>query len=425
MSGWAHPAPSAALNFHDADEDDDANDTPPPAAEPAAPVARGRNFHLAGDRELAPGWPARACDNIAAIRLSKELEASGRAPTAEEQASLLRFIGFGATDLAQNCSPSRRDGIPVRLAGDRRGAAEAAVTAEEYAALARSTEYAHYTPETIICGLWQSAQRLGFSGGRVLEPGMGTGLFFALLPEALRDTCRLTGIEYDPVTARIARLVHPEARVRCEDYTRSPLAGGFDLAIGNPPFSDRVVRADPATRALRLRLHDYFIARSIERLRPGGLALFVTSTGTMDKTSATAREHIAGMADLVGAVRLPEASMRATAGTDVVVDLLVFQRRDAGQPPAGAAWIDLAMVEAATDDDDADLSGLQVNRYFAEHPEMVLGDHAVRRGIYGPALTYTCRPRKNGAAFEALLAHRRARPVAQGHFHPVTRVQSR
>ena len=403
VSGWAHPAPSAALNFHDADEDDDANDTPPPAAEPAAPVARGRNFHLAGDRELAPGWPARACDNIAAIRLSKELEASGRAPTAEEQAQLLRFIGFGATDLAQNCF--RRPGeTEFRSGWQEIGAAlEAAVTAEEYAALQRATQYAHYTPETIICGLWQSAQRLGFSGGRVLEPGMGTGLFFALLPEALRDTCRLTGIEYDPVTARIARLVHPEARVRCEDYTRSPLAGGFDLAIGNPPFSDRVVRADPATRALRLRLHDYFIARSIERLRPGGLALFVTSTGTMDKTSATAREHIAGMADLVGAVRLPEASMRATAGTDVVVDLLVFQRRDAGQPPAGAAWIDLAMVEAATDDDDADSSGLQVNRYFAEHPEMVLGDHAVRRGIYGPALTYTCRPRKNGAAFEALL----------------------
>ena len=173
--------------------------------------------------------------------------------------------------------------------------------------------------------------RLGFSGGRVLEPGMGTGLFFALLPAPLRPACQLTGIEYDPVTARIARLVHPEARVRCEDYTRSPLAGGFDLAIGNPPFSDRVVRADPATRALRLRLHDYFIARSIARLRPGGLALFVTSTGTMDKASTTAREHIAGMADLIGAVRLPEASMRATAGTDVVADLLVFQRRDAGQ----------------------------------------------------------------------------------------------
>ena len=178
---------------------------------------------------------------------------------------------------------------------------------------------------------------------------MGTGLFFALLPVALRETCQLTGIEYDPVTARIARLVHPEARVRCEDYTRSSLSGRFDLAIGNPPFSDRVVRADPATRALGLRLHDYFIARSIARLRPGGIALFVTSTGTMDKAGTTAREHIAGMADLVGAVRLPEGSMRAAAGTDVVIDVLVFQRREAGQPPAGAAWIDLAPVASAAD----------------------------------------------------------------------------
>ncbi len=123
--------------------------------------------------------------------------------------------------------------------------------------------------------------------------------------------------------------------MRCEDYARSNLAGRFDLAIGNPPFSDRVVRADPVTRSLRLRLHDYFIARSIARLRPGGIALFVTSTGTMDKAGTTAREHIAAMADLVGAVRLPEGTMRASAGTEVVVDLLVFQRRADGESPAG------------------------------------------------------------------------------------------
>jgi hypothetical protein len=234
------------------------------------------------------------------------------------------------------------------------------------------------------------------------------------MPEPLRPSCRLTGIEYDPVTARIGRLVHPEARVRCEDYTRSPLAGGFDLAIGNPPFSDRVVRADPVTRALRLRLHDYFIARSIARLRPGGLALFVTSTGTMDQAGTTAREYIAGIADLVGAVRLAEGSMRASAGTDVVIDIQVFQRRGDDQPPSGPAWIGLAPVERAmTDaDDEADAAGhgsdtggsvspgIQVNRYFAEHPEMVLGEHALRRGIYGPDLTYTCRPRKDGTTLD-------------------------
>ena len=151
------------------------------------PVARGSNFHLAGDRELARGWAARARDNIAAISLSKALEQSGRAPTADEQAQLLRFIGFGASELAQNCF--RRPGEDeFRPDWQEIGAAlEAAVTPEEYAALQRATQYAHYTPETIIRALWRAAERLGFTGGRVLEPGMGTGLFFALLPEALRD----------------------------------------------------------------------------------------------------------------------------------------------------------------------------------------------------------------------------------------------
>ena len=376
---------------------------------------RGSNFHLDADRNLARGWPARARDNIAAITLSKELEGSGRTPTSDEQDQLLRFIGFGATELAQNCF--RRPGeTEFRPDWQEIGAAlEVAVTPEEYAALQRATQYAHYTPETIIRALWRNVERLGFTGGRVLEPGMGTGLFFALLPEALRGACHLTGIEYDPVTARIARFVHPEARLRCEDYARSNLPGRFDLAIGNPPFSDRVVRADPVTRSLGLRLHDYFIARSIARLRPRGIALFVTSTGTMDKAGTTAREHIAGMADLIGAVRLPEGSMRASAGTDVVVDLLVFQRRADGEAPAGPEWIDLVSVENAAADDDTDdeaedgdnpvSATIQVNRYFAEHPEMVLGEHALKRGIHGSAQTYSCLPRSGGADLEGTLIH--------------------
>jgi N12 class adenine-specific DNA methylase/adenine-specific DNA methylase len=418
LCGWTqHALPDAAdTDACDPANDDDDNDTPPPATTPAA---RGSNFYPAADRELARGWPARARDNIAAISLSKALKQFGRAPTHDEQAQLLRFVGFGATELAQNCF--RRPGEDdFRPDWQEIGAAlESAVTPEEYAALQRATQYAHYTPETIIRALWHAAERLGFTGGRVLEPGMGTGLFFALLPEPLRTTSRLTGIEYDPITARIARLVHPEARVRCEDYTRSPLAGGFALAIGNPPFANRVVRADPVTRALHLRVHDYFILRSIMRLRPGGLALFLSSTGTMDKADTTARHCIAGMADLVGAVRLPEASMRATAGTDVVIDILVFQRRADDAAPAGPAWIGLASVEPAMADEDdeggeADDAGdgasgdpatpaIQVNCYFADHPEMVLGDHALSRGIYGPALAYTCQSRKGGPPLETLL----------------------
>ena len=316
-----------AADLHDAD-------AAAPPREPG-PIANGSNYVLDADRALARGWVARARDNIAAIRLSKEIEAAARAPTLDEQAQLLRFVGFGATELAQNCFP-----LPGAT-GYRDGWAEIghdlaeAVTPAEYAALQRATQYAHYTPESVVRALWQAAQRLGFAGGRVLEPGMGTGMFFALLPHALRGAAQLTGIEYDPVTARIARLIHPEARVRCEDYTRSNLAGGFDLVIGNPPFADRIVRADPTTSALGLRLHDYFIARSIARLRPGGIALFVSSTGTMDKASTAAREHIASLADLVGAVRLPEGVMHATAGTEVVIDVLVFQRRAEGQMPSG------------------------------------------------------------------------------------------
>lgn len=412
LTGWPTHPPHAIADLDDDDDilgddaDTDARDaTPPPVVEP---VARGSNFHLEGDRALARGWPARARDNIDAINLSKALEQAGRAPTREEQAQLLRFTGFGASELAQNCF--RRPGeTDFRAGWEEIGAAlEAAVTPEEYAALQRATQYAHYTPESIVRALWGVAERLGFTGGRVLEPGMGTGLFFALLPATLREACQLIGIEYDPVTARIARLVHPEARVRCEDYTRSAVAGRFDLAIGNPPFSSRVVRADPAMRSLGLLLHDYFIARSIARLRSGGIALFVTSIGTMDKVGTAAREHIAAMADLIGAVRLPEGSMRAAAGTEVVIDLLVFQRRAEGATAGGAAWIDLAPVANAVADEESDdgaLSpGILVNRYFAEHPEMVLGDHALRRGIYGPGLAHTCRPRKDGAALETLLS---------------------
>jgi N12 class adenine-specific DNA methylase/adenine-specific DNA methylase len=416
LSNWHHPTPRFTSDAHESGTMDDDEDvagmnsgtTPVPD-----PVTRGGNFYLDGDRALARGWAARARDNIAAITLSKTLEQSGRAPTTDEQARLLRFTGFGASDLAQNCF--RRPGEDAFRPDwhDIGAALEEAVTPADYAALQRATQYAHYTPETVIRALWSAAGRLGFTGGRVLEPGMGTGLFFALLPEALRGTCQLTGIEYDPVTARIARFVLPEARVRCEDYTRSNLSGRFDLAIGNPPFSDRVVRADPVTRSLGLRLHDYFIARSIARLRPGGLALFVTSTGTMDKASTTAREHIAGLADLIGAVRIPEGSMRATAGTEVVIDVLVFQRRADGEASAGAAWIDLAEVANAAADNDLDPEGdpdgpmapvMQVNRYFADHPEMVLGEHALRRGIYGPGLTYTCRRRESDADLAGLLS---------------------
>ncbi len=438
LGGTIHTPNTEAFVPED-DDEDDAADTP------AEAVTRkpGQNFYLDSARTLARGWPARARDNIAAIRLSKELETTGRTPTPEEQAALLRFVGFGATDLAQNAFPLPGE-TRFRPGWEEIGQDLAeTVTPAEYAALQRATVNAHYTPEPIIRALWRLAQRLGFTGGRVLEPGMGTGLFFSLLPAALRDTTKLTGIEYDPVTARIARHVHPQTRIRCEDYARSPLAGGFDLAIGNPPFADRIVRADPTTVALGLRLHDYFIACSIARLRPSGIAIFVTSTGTMDKAGTTAREHIAGMADLIGAVRLPEGSMRATAGTDVVIDILVFQRRAEGQARGGADWHDLvevavedsAAAESDENDEEEDRAGegtrigdaaprhlwrgvVAINTYFAAHPEMVLGTLAQKRGIYGPGLSTTVLPRPGEKTLEAQLDAALARLPA-GIFEPL------
>ena len=206
------------------------------------------------------------------------------------------------------------------------------------------------------------------------------------MPEALEDKTTLTGVEMDPVTARIAKLLHPNARIRAEDFTKARIAETYDLVIGNPPFSSRTVRADDPAGRLSLSLHDYFIARSIERLRPGGLAAFVTSRWTMDKADPTARTFLASMADLVGAVRLPEGAMRAAAGTDVVVDILFFQKRGPDEPAKHADWIDLAEVMAAQDGEEA----ISINRHFVDHPDMVLGSHARTSSAYGP--TYTCEP---------------------------------
>ncbi|MBR1075013.1 DEAD/DEAH box helicase family protein [Bradyrhizobium viridifuturi] len=363
------------------------------SAKPA--LTRGENFTLTAARGLARTWRERARDNLAAIRLATEIEAARRPATVEEQARLMRFTGFGASELANGMF--RRPGeTSFRKGWEEIGQElEGLVDAGSYASLARCTQYAHFTPDYIVRAIWAGVQRLGFRGGRVLEPGIGSGLFPALMPSALH--CHVTGVELDPASARIVKLLQPRATILNEDFAHVELRPHFDLAIGNPPFSDRTVRSDRAYRGLGLRLHDYFIAKALRSLKPGALAAFVTSSGTLDKTDATARQHLAAMADLVGAVRLPEGSFRAEAGTDVVVDILFFRKRRDGET-AGDGWLDLAEVRAATEDEGA----IRVNRYFAEHPNMVLGEHALRRGVYGPDETYTCLPRADVALEEAL-----------------------
>jgi adenine-specific DNA methylase len=361
----------------------------------SAPADEAHNFRLSGNRSLAKSWKDRARDNLAAIKLAALIEGEQQCATLGEQEQLIRFTGFGASELANACF--RRPGETEFRKGWREIGAEleSAVAAADYASLARCTQYAHFTPEFIVRAMWKGLSQLGFRGGRVLEPGIGTGLFPALTPEDLREVSHVTGVELDPVTARIARLLQPRSHVINADFAKSELPQHFDLAIGNPPFSDRIVRSDPAYRKLGLRLHDYFIAKAIDRLKPGGLAAFVTSYGTMDKADARARQHILGMADLIGAIRLPEGSFRADAGTEVGVDILFFRKRRANEVPRNKISLDTVEVATASEDHPA----IRVNRYFSYHPEMVLGTHNLTSGRFGDGDTYVCRP-KEGAVLE-------------------------
>ena len=390
-SGFDLCLPGSAADFGTDLNDDPSPSTPAPAApartepKPAPQMRTKVDFRLQGSRRLGKSWRDRARDNIAAILLANEIERQGLPARPDQQARLMKFTGFGASDLANGIF--RRPGEDAFRRGweELGGNLESAVAAGDYASLARCTQYAHFTPEFIVRAIWAGLIRMGFKGGRILEPGIGTGMFPALMPEALSRVSHVTGIELDPVTARIVRLLQPRARIITGDFSRTELPAHFDLAIGNPPFSDRTVKSDPAFRSLGFRLHDYFIAKSIDRLKPGGLAAFVTSSGTMDKADARARNHIAGMADLVGAIRLPEGSFRADAGTDVVVDILFFRKRDADEPTGNDNWLDLADVEL-----EGEGGRVRVNRWFADHSEMVLGRHAVGSGPFGE--TYTCLP---------------------------------
>lgn len=240
----------------DFDPDDDPDPTTPapaiavagvvrsPKPETQSNPARGQNFHLADSRGLTKGWKKRARDSIAAIRLAAEIEADERPATSAEQERLVRFTGFGASELANGVF--RKPGAVEFSKGWEEIGSELqdAVDDAAYASLSRCTQYAHFTPEFIIRAIWSGLQRLGWRGGRVLEPGIGTGLFPALMPEALRDVSHVTGIELDPVTARIARLLQPRARIVTGDFARTDLSASFDLAVGNPPFSSRAVRSD-------------------------------------------------------------------------------------------------------------------------------------------------------------------------------------
>lgn len=253
--------------FSPAAANDDDPEPTPPAPPPAMPVASTPirrtglrvNFYLEGDRGLPSSWKDRARANVAAILIANNISKQDRPATCKEQAQLIRFTGFGAGELA-NVMFRRPSEVDFRQGWDDLGSSlETAVSEADYASLARCTQYAHFTPEFIVRAIWSGIHRLGWRGGRVLEPGIGTGLFPALMPKTYRDTTSVTGIELDPVTARIVSLLQPKARIITGDFVRTDLTPIYDLAIVNPAFFDRTVGSDRNYRSLGLRLHDYFI----------------------------------------------------------------------------------------------------------------------------------------------------------------------
>ena len=333
-----------------------------------------------GDLERQGSWFDTAARNIDIIDLARAIDAEKRIATPEEQAKLAKYVGFGASEIRNALFPVPpeylRKSDPDRLIWpDLVRDAKWKPLAERIDALPRdwqqsilqSTQYAHYTSGNVVASIWRAVERLGFNGGKVLEPGMGIGTFNMLIPSGMKDATKYTGIEFDAPTALIAKLLSPDQNMLHDDFIKRMLPKNFfDLAIGNPPFAKTKIIADPEYAAQRFSLHDYFFAKSIDRVRPGGLLVFVTSHYTMDKQSDRARKYLSERADLLGAIRLPSTAFGDNAGTSVVTDVLFLRKRAPGDVPAGAKWNDVTTIK--TKDGDA-----QINTYFAEHPEMVLG----------------------------------------------------
>lgn len=322
--------------------------------------------------------------NVNLIELAIKIEAEQRAATPAEQAELAKYVGFGAGAIRNPLFPVpgqyNRQADPKRLIWPQliheprwRAIAERleALPRAWQESVLQSTQYAHYTSEGIVRSVWSALQRIGFTGGRVLEPGSGIGNFSMLMPDAVHQTSQFTGIEFDGPTALIARLLSPEQHMLHDDFIKRRLPKDFyDLAVGNPPFAPTPILGDPDYLKNRFALHDFFFAKALDRVRPGGLLAFVTSKGTMDKQSDKARTFLAERADLLGAIRLPSTAFEANAGTSVITDVIFLRKRLAGEAPGGAAWGKVSQIETKD-------GPVFVNEYFAANPHMVLGQQRI------------------------------------------------
>ena len=328
----------------------------------------GHNFTITADENIGKGGAkTKYKDNVAAIKLLKQLEAEDRLATPEEQKVLARYVGWGG--LAPVFSYGRDSAWESEKAELRE-----LLTDEEYNAARGSTNNAHYTSPEVIKGVWDIIERLGFKGGKVLEPSMGIGNFFGMMPEKLRSKSSLNGVELDSLTGRIAKQLYQKASVEITGYEQTKYPDDyFDLAISNVPFGQFSLH-DPKYNKFKFNIHNYFFAKAIDQVRPGGLVAFITSTGTMQSGSDAKRlrELLKNKADFIGAVRLPNTAFKENAGTEVTTDLIILQKREPGAAPGknNHAWLETK---------DSELTGkytqqpLQINEYYSEHPEMLIG----------------------------------------------------
>ena len=328
------------------------------------------NFHITDD-ELGQGTPKEKFRaNIMAIQLLKKCEDENRNATLEEQEILSRYVGWGGLADAFDETKAAWETEYLEL--------KTVLTPEEYAAARASTLNAHYTQPIVIESMYQVLENLGFTKGNILEPSMGVGNFFGMLPENLNQS-KLYGVELDSISGRIAKLLYPDANIQIKGFEKTDYPNDFfDVAIGNVPFGAYKVN-DRQYDRYNFMIHDYFLAKTIDQLRPGGVAALITTKGTMDKASPEVRKYLAERADLLGAIRLPNTAFKANAGTEVSADILFFQKRESLTKEM-PEWINL----------DSDVNGITVNQYFVQHPEMILGEMKEVSGPYG--METTCAP---------------------------------
>ena len=327
---------------------------------PEVPNADRHEYHITDDA-LGVGTPGeRFNNNVRAIRLLKRLEAEDRLATPEEQEVLARYVGWGGL---ADCFDERHS---------KYAELKALLTEEEYAAARESTLTAFYTPPVVIRSIYQALTNMGFQTGNLLEPSCGIGNFIGMRPEALADS-KIYGVELDGISGRIAQQLYQRSSIAVQGFEKTDLPDSFfDAAIGNVPFGSFKV-IDKRYDRYNFLIHDYFFARTLDKVRPGGVIAFVTSKGTMDKDTPTVRKYLAQRADLLGAIRLPNNTFKDAAGTDVTSDILFLQKRDAlsSEEPD---WVHL----------NTDANGLKMNQYFIDHPEMVMGEMREISGPYGP-----------------------------------------